>query len=349
MEFSFRTSEVLQIVGREAVVSGGYDGKITGLASLTDAKEGDLSFLGNAKYRSAVASSKASVLLLPSSYEAAPKTGQVYIKLENPSLALAQICQEIERLCEPTADPGIHPSAVIEAGAQISPEASIGAFCFIGAGARVGAAELRNHVSIGRSAEVGDGSILYPQVVVADYCRIGQSNRIHQGAVIGSDGYGYEFKEGQHLRIPQIGRVVTGTNVDIGANTTIDRARFGDTLIGEGTKIDNLVQIGHNTRIGKHCLLVSQVGVSGSTELGDGVVAAGQSGIAGHLKIGAGAIIGGGAAVIQSIGAGEKQMGYPSIPMQEYLRICILQRKLPDLFKRFDQLEKYFDSEKRDV
>ncbi|MGC6455596.1 MAG: UDP-3-O-(3-hydroxymyristoyl)glucosamine N-acyltransferase [Coraliomargaritaceae bacterium] len=345
MQFSFSIQQIQKIVGSDAEIFGDFSGEIHGLASLVEADAGDLSFLGNPKYRSEVATSKASVLLLPRDSEEQPKAGQLFIKVENPSWALAQVCREIERLLLPRPKPGIHSTAVVEAGAEISPEATIGAFCFVGEGAYVGAAHLQNHVSIGRHAEIGDGSLLYSRVTIADYCRIGRGNRILQGAVVGSDGFGYEFEAGQHERVPQIGRVVTGPDVDIGANTTIDRARFGETYIGEGTKIDNLVQVGHNVRIGKRCLLVAQVGVSGSTELGNGVVVGGKSGFAGHLKIGDGAMIAGNSGIIQSVAPGEKLMGYPGIPSREFLRISVLMRKLPDFFKRFEQVEKYFESE----
>jgi UDP-3-O-[3-hydroxymyristoyl] glucosamine N-acyltransferase len=164
------------------------------------------------------------------------------------------------------------------------------------------------------------------------------------GCVIGSDGYGYEFLEGAHQRVPQVGNVVLEADVDVGANTTIDRARFGSTRIGAGTKIDNQVQIAHNVRVGRHCLIVAQVGISGSTVLGDGVVVGGQAGIAGHLKIGSGAMIAGGTAVVSDIEPQAKVRGYPAMPMMLFNRMAVLQRKLPDLFKRFDQLEKTVES-----
>jgi UDP-3-O-[3-hydroxymyristoyl] glucosamine N-acyltransferase len=345
MEFSFSIHKILQIVGEEAEVSGNYSDEIHGLASLVEAEVGDLSFLGNTKYRGEVPSSKASVLLLPKDYSDQPESGQLYIKVDNPSWALAQVCREIERLLLPTPKPGIHPTAVVEAGATISPEATIGAFCFVGEGARLGAVHLHNHVSIGRYAEVGDGSLIFAQVCIGDHCKIGRRNRVLQGAVIGSDGYGYEFEAGQHERVPQIGHVVTEPDVDIGANTTIDRARFGKTVIGEGTKIDNQVQIAHNVRIGKRCLIVAQVGISGSTELGHGVVVGGKSGFSGHLKIGDGAMIAGNTGVIKSVAPGEKLIGYPAIPTKEFFRIAVLERKLPEFFKRVEQVEKYFESQ----
>jgi UDP-3-O-[3-hydroxymyristoyl] glucosamine N-acyltransferase len=162
--------------------------------------------------------------------------------------------------------------------------------------------------------------------------------------VIGSDGYGYEFRDGAHQRVPQIGNVVTEADVDVGSNTTIDRARFGSTIIGSGTKVDNQVQIAHNVRIGKHCLVIAQVGISGSTILGDGVVLAGQVGVAGHLTIGSGAIVAGGTGVSRSLEPKEKVRGPTAEPIMLYNRVAVLQRRLPDLFKRFDKLEKSIES-----
>lgn len=343
MSFAYPVERLIEIINGSHERLGNYSGVLTGIASLAEANAGDLSFLGNPKYRKAVASSEASVILVPLDYTLAPKEGQLLIQVENPSFALALICRDIENSLQPKPEPGVHPTAFVDPSAVVSPGAYIGPFCSIGPDARVSAAILESHISIGRSALVGEGAYLFPRVVVADYCEIGARNRILPGAVIGADGYGYEFIEGGHQRVPQIGNVVTASDVDVGANSTIDRARFGSTLIGQGTKIDNQVQIAHNVRIGQHCLVVAQVGISGSTVLGDGVIVGGQAGIAGHLQIGSGAMIAGGAAVVRSIEPKEKVRGSPAEPMMLYNRIAVLQRKLPELFKRFDKLEKSID------
>ena len=344
MAFAYTTQRILEIVGDGAECCGEYDGEITGIASLTEAIEGDLSFLGNSKYRSAVEASVASVLLLPRDYTAAPQAGQLHIKLDNPSYALALLCREIERTLQPTPPPGVHPTACVDPDAVVSPSATVGPFCYVGKGAIVGAAILESHVSVGKYAKIGDGTHVFQRVVIGDYCEVGPRNRLLHGCILGADGYGYEFHGGAHQRVPQIGNVVTGADVDVGANTTIDRARFGSTQIGAGTKIDNQVQIAHNVRIGQHCLIVAQAGISGSTELGDGVVVGGQVGIVGHLKIGSGAMMAGGAAVTRSLEPKETVRGNPAEPMMLFNRITVLQRRLPSLFKRFDQLEKSVES-----
>ena len=344
MHIKYSTERIFDILGADCIAVGQYEGEIIGIASLSDGTTGDLSFLGNSKYRSCLANSEASVILVPLDYEELPQIGQIYIKVKNPSYALALICRDIEFSLTPKPKVGIHPSAIIESGALVSPNASIGAFCYIASGAQVGAAVLESHVSIGRSARVADEAYLFSRVSVGEYCEIGPRNRLMAGCVIGSDGYGYEFVENSHQRVPQLGNVVTEADVDIGANTCIDRARFGSTQIGLGTKIDNQVQIAHNVKIGQHCLIVAQVGISGSVVLGDGVVIGGQSGIAGHLNIGTGAMIAAGTSVFVDIEPQAKARGYPAIPMMQFNRIAVLQRKLPDFFKRFDQLEKTVNS-----
>lgn len=344
MAFVFSLQRILEILPSDLESVGDYSGDVSGIASLSSAQAGDLSFLGNPKYRSQVPGSKASVLLLPKDYDDEPGPGQLFLKVENPSFSLAILCREIEHLLMPTPVPGVHPSAVIHENAEVSPQASIGPLCVVGEGAKIGTAVLESQIHVGKHTIIADGTHLFPRVVVADYCQIGEGNRLLSGCVIGSDGYGYEFLDHAHQRVPQVGNVVTAANVDVGANTTIDRARFGSTYIGEGTKIDNQVQIAHNVQIGKHCLLVAQVGVSGSTEIGNGVVVGGQAGIAGHLTIGDGAMIAGGAAIVKSVPAGLKMRGSPAVEMALNNRIIVLQRKLPQLFKRFDQLEKRMES-----
>lgn len=345
MAFIFSLQRIIGLLSPDAELSGDYRGEITGIASLSGAQPGDLSFLGNSKYRSQVADSQASVILLPKDYEGSPGNGQVYLRVQHPSFALATICREIELLLMPKPAPGVHPSAVVHPSATLSPEAFVGPLCVVEEGAVIDAAVLESQVFVGRGARVSAGAYLFPQVVIGAYCVIGERNRLLAGCVIGSDGYGYEFMNHAHERVPQVGNVVTGADVDIGANTTIDRARFGSTRIGSGTKIDNLVQIAHNVRIGQHCLIVAQVGISGSTEIGHGVVIGGQAGIAGHLQIGDGAMIAGDSAIAKSVPAGVKMRGSPAMEMAVYNRIAVLQRKLPELFKRFDQLEKTMESQ----
>ena len=339
MQVSFTPAEIAVLTQPKAT-RGASTALIRGLAALADAAPGDLSFLGNAKYKAEVATTRASVVLLPADFAGDPKPDQLFLLVENPSLALARVCARLEQSLWPKPAPGIHPSAVVAAGATIAPTATVGPLCVVESGAVVGErAHLQAQVFVGRSARVGADCWLMPGVIVAAECELGCRVRLQPGVVVGSDGFGYELVQGRHDKVPQVGHVLIGDDVEIGANSTLDRARFSRTVIGEGTKIDNLVQVAHNVVIGRHCLLCAQVGISGSTKLGDSVVLAGQAGLAGHLAIGQGAKIGGGAAVTQDVAAGAYVNGNPAIPFMLERRIAILKQRLPELFRRVDALE----------
>ncbi|HMD51555.1 MAG TPA: UDP-3-O-(3-hydroxymyristoyl)glucosamine N-acyltransferase, partial [Solirubrobacteraceae bacterium] len=288
---------------------------IRGIASLESAEPGDVSFLGNAKYRSSVASTRASVVLLPPDYAGRPGPNQAYLIVDNPSVALARLCSRIERALWPAPSPGIHASAVVAADATVAASATVGPLCVVESGATVGErAHLQAGVVVGRLARVGDDCWLMPGVIVSSECTLGKRVRLQPGVVVGSDGFGYELVSGRHEKVPQIGAVAIGDDVEVGANSTIDRARFGMTTVGEGTKIDNLVQVGHNVSIGRHCLICAQAGVSGSTTLGDYVVLGGQAGLAGHIALGSGAKVGAQAGVINDVPPGVSVRGSPSMP-----------------------------------
>ena len=339
MQVQFSAAEIAAIVSPKSV-RGATTAIVRGLAGLSDAAPGDLSFLGNAKYKSEVAGSRASVLLLPVDFPGEPAANQLFLLVDHPSVALAQVCSRIEQALWPKPAPGIHPSAVVAPDAEVAPTATVGPLCVIEAGAKVGAeAHLQAQVFVGRNAVIGPGSWLMPGVIVATECELGPRVRLQPGVVVGSDGFGYEFVQGRHEKVPQVGHVVIGADVEIGANSTLDRARFSRTVIGEGTKIDNLVQIAHNVVVGKHCMLCSQVGISGSTTLQDYVVLGGQVGVGGHITIGKGAKAGGQAGITANVDAGAFLNGTPAIPYLLERRIAVLQQRLPDLFKRVDTLE----------
>lgn len=340
MKVAYTPAEIADIVGCDQVV-GRTARMITDIASLATARPGDLSFLGNAKYRPQVATSEASVLLLPTDYSGEPRPDQVFLLVANPSVALAKLCARIEQSLWPKPAPGIHPSAVVAAGARIDVTAHVGPLCVIEDGAQVGAGSiLQASVFLGRDVRIGAGCFLMPGCVVATSCALGDRVRLQPGVVVGSDGFGYEFVGGRHEKVPQIGTVIIGDDVEIGANSTLDRARFSRTVVGEGTKIDNLVQIAHNVIIGRHCILCSQVGISGSTTLEDYVILGGQAGLGGHITLGKGSKVGGQAGVTADLAPGSYVNGTPAIPFMLERRLAILQQRLPDLFKRVGQLEK---------
>ena len=339
MEVSFTPKEIAAIVQAKSS-RGATTETIRGLAALSDATAGDLTFLGNSKYKPEVATTKASVVLLPQSFDGEPQADQLFLFVDNPSVALAQVCARIERSLWPRPSPGIHGTASVGPGAQIAPSATLGPLCVVEAGAIIGErVHLQAQVFVGRNAVIGDDSWLMPGVVIATECQVGKRVRIQPGAVLGSDGFGYEFVQDRHEKIPQVGIVHVGDDVEIGANTTIDRARFSRTSIGEGTKIDNLVQLGHNVVIGRHCLLCAQVGISGSTRLEDYVVLGGQVGIGGHITIGKGAKAGGQAGITTDVAPGSFVNGNPAIPFLLERRVAVLQPRLPELFRRVETLE----------
>jgi UDP-3-O-[3-hydroxymyristoyl] glucosamine N-acyltransferase len=288
-----------------------------------------------------VASTRASIVLLPPEFSGKPGPDQVHMVVDNPSIALSRLCSRIEQALWPKPKPGIHASAVIAPDAKIAATATVGPHCVIESGATVGErVHLQSGVVLGRGSVVGDDSWLMAGVVISAECTVGTRVRMHPGVVIGSDGFGYDFIAGRHEKVPQVGTVLIGDDVEIGANTTIDRSRFEKTVVGEGTKIDNLVQIGHNVVIGRHCLLCAQVGIAGSCTVGDYVVLGGQSGLAGHLTVGSGAKVAAQSGVKDDIPPSTSVFGTPSLPILLEQRITILRKRLPELFKRVDALER---------
>jgi UDP-3-O-[3-hydroxymyristoyl] glucosamine N-acyltransferase len=339
MQVSFSAAEIAAIT-QPKLTRGSTAENVRGLAGLVDAGPGDLSFLGNPKYKSEVPNTRASVVLLPADYVGEPGPGQLFVLVDNPSVALARVCARIEQQLWPKPAPGIHASAVVAPTARIAATASVGPLCVIEEGAVIGErVNLQAQVFVGRNATIGEDSWLAAGAVVATECEVGKRVRVQPGAVIGADGFGYEFIKGRHEKVPQVGIVSIGDDVEIGANTTLDRARFSRTIVGEGTKIDNLVQIAHNVRIGKHCMVCAQAGISGSTILEDYVVLGGQAGLAGHITIGKGVKAGGQAGITTNIPPGSFVNGTPAIPYLLERKIAVLQQRLPELFKRVDSLE----------
>jgi UDP-3-O-[3-hydroxymyristoyl] glucosamine N-acyltransferase len=347
MPTSFTIAELAALTGAEAV-EGACAGPITGVAALAEATSADLSFLGNAKYAEAVAASRAGVILVPVAFAGKPAAGQAFLRVANPSYALALFCGVLEARLWPRPPAGIHATAVVAASAKVDPAAHVGPLCVIGEGAVVAAgAVLEARCYVGARASVGADCWLKPGVVVGDYCILGARCRIQSGAVLGSDGFGYEPVNGEIQRIPQIGNVVLEDDVEVGANSTLDRARFSQTVVGRGTKIDNLVQIAHNVRIGRQCLITAQVGIAGSTTLGDHCVLGGQSGVAGHLTLGDRVKLGAQTGLFEDVPADGFMNGTPAVPFGLERRLVVLSRRLPDLFKKVDSLTASLDSAKR--
>src|SRR5690242_2714962 len=266
------------IIGDDSMV-------IRGVAGIREAQDGDLTFLANARYEGYLTETRASAVICDRQPREAAVT---LLQVDHPYLAF----QKAVRLFRPELYqplPGVHTTAVVSPAAHVGEGASIGPHCTVEPGARIGARSvLMAGCYVGVQASIGENSLLYPHVVVREECVVGDRCILHSGAIIGADGFGFAFDAGRYHKVPQVGNVILGDDVEVGANTTIDRATTDSTRIGDGTKIDNLVQIGHNVIIGRHCIIVAQVGISGSTELEDHVTIGGQSGIIGHVRLGKG-------------------------------------------------------------
>jgi UDP-3-O-[3-hydroxymyristoyl] glucosamine N-acyltransferase len=339
MEFSLTANDIATIV-QPAHSRGATSQMLHGIASLLSAHPGDVSFLGNPKYKPEVAESQGSIILVPLDYTGEPKADQQFLFLEKPSVGLARLCARLEQLLWPKPVPGIHPSAIVAPDATVAASATVGPLCVIEAGAVVGErAHLQAQIFVGRKARIGNDCWLMPGAKIATECILMDRVRLQPGVVVGSDGFGYEFIAGRHEKVPQVGRVVIHNDVEIGTNSTLDRARFSETVIGEGTKIDNLVQIGHNVVVGKHCLICAQAGISGSSTIQDYVIIGGQAGLAGHLTVGKGCKIDGQTGVNSDLEPGTSVKGTPCLPYSLEQRINVLRKRLPDLFKRVDALE----------
>jgi UDP-3-O-[3-hydroxymyristoyl] glucosamine N-acyltransferase len=310
----------------------------------TNAATGDaITFLTKPKYvESLKTTAAAAVLIAPEMLERQEvevPDAVALITVSNPYAAFARVAQALaDRVPEPE---GIHETAVIDPTATVGEGAAIGAFVLVGAAAVIGeGAVLHAGVHVEDGASVGPGTILYNHVVIRHRCRVGAECILHPGVVVGSDGFGFAQDEGEHVKIPQVGDVVIEDGVEIGSNSCIDRGALGTTRIGEGTKIDNLVQVGHNVQIGSGCILVAQSGVAGSSKLGSDVILAAQAGVAGHVVIGDGAKILGQAGVMRSVEPGASMLGSPAMPQREHFRAFVHLGKLEDLFKRVRRLEK---------
>lgn len=301
---------------------------VTRVAGIEEAGPGDVTFLANSRYLSRLTSTRASAVIADDSVTGAPCA---VLRSPHPYVTFADA---VALLTPPAAPPpGIHGLAVIDPTADVGPDVSIGPFVVVGPRARVGARTvLHAHVVVGDGASVGDDCHLHAHVSVRERVEIGHRVVIQDGAVIGSDGFGFARRpDGSHQKIPQVGRVVIEDDVEIGAQSAVDRPAVGETRIGAGSKIDNLVQVAHGVRIGRHALLAAQVGIAGSTVIEDGVMMAGQSGATGHIRLGRGAIVGAKSAVTKDVTSGAHVTGIPAGDVAQWRESVVLLRRLPEL------------------
>ncbi len=313
---------------------------VTGFASLQEALPGDLSFFHDTRYLERLKATQATALLVPPDLNDFP-AGVACVRVARPSEAFEKVVDRFGFHAQPFKA-GVHPTAVIDATVEYDPAGvSVGAHAVVEAGVVLGAGvELGVGSYVGRGARIGRDSKLFANATVHEGCLLGERVILHSGVVIGADGFGYEFVEGRHRKVRQAGLVQIDNDVEIGAGSTVDRARFGRTWIGEGTKIDNLVQIGHNVVIGRHCIIVACCAIAGSARIGDYVVMAAQSGVAGHVSVGSGVTLGGRSGVTKDIPPGRvTYLGFPAMPAGEEKRRLGGINRLPNLNARVKALE----------
>jgi len=331
---------VLTAAAIATAVGGTLDGdasmEVTHVAGLDSANAASLSFFNNRRYADEAATSRAGVVLVTAALADRVAHIPARVIVSVPQDAMLTILPLLHR---PLSAPvGVHPSAIVSADACLGDDVCIGARAVIGSGVSIGARTvLGAGVTLGDGVRIGEDCTVHPNVTVYPGTVMRDRVQVHAGAVLGSDGFGYVFANGAHRKIPHVGGCLIESDVEIGANATIDRGSIGDTVVGAGTKIDNLVHLGHNVRMGKLCLVMAQVGISGSTRIGDGVIIAGQAGLSGHISIGAGARIAAQAGVFGDVPAGETWSGYPARPHRESLRAQAAAHRLPALLKTLDR------------
>lgn len=333
---SVRTvGELARIVG--GVVEGDENCPIQGVADLAGAGPNEISFFVHPRYEGMARQTKAGALVVGNS---APKDlGKIRIRVAHPSAAFTQIAA----LFAPPVSPplsGVHPTAIVASGAHLGAGVGLGPYVVIEEGARVGeGTQIGAGSFVGRDVQIGDRCVIHPRVYIGERCRVGKRVVLHAGAVVGADGFGYEMKDGKHVKVPQLGYVQIDDDAEIGANTTIDRGRFARTHIGEGAKIDNLVMIAHNCVVGPHSVIVAQSGLSGSTTTGHHVTIAGHVGTVGHIHIGSGAILTAKSGVTKDVPEGQTWRGAPARPIKEQMEMEAHIQQLPQLAKRLKALE----------
>lgn len=331
---SVRLAEIAKWIG--GTVDGDDSLQISGLAKIEEAQPGQLTFIANPKYSKYAETTRASAILVDLDFAKSEKT---LIRVKDPYFAFLKVVKHLypEQI---GVEPGVHPSAVVGEGSTVGKEVRIGPFVAIGRNCRIGdGVTLYPGVVLGDNVSIGDGSLLYANVSVREGCRIGGNVIIHMGAVIGSDGFGFAFVDGHYEKIPQTGIVVIEDDVEIGANTTIDRATLGETIIRRGTKIDNLVQIAHNVEIGEHTAIAAQAGISGSTKIGKYVKMGGQAGLVGHISVGDYAAVGAQAGVTKAVPPKVFVSGYPAREHMKAKREEASLARLPELLKKIRRME----------
>ncbi len=333
----YRLADLAALVGGR--VEGDGERPIDAVRTLEAAGPRDLSFLTNPRYRERAAASAAAALLVGPGV-AVP--GKELLVAADPYFALSRLLAALHPAA--AVEPGVHPTAVVAVGAEVDATAHLGPYVVVGEGSRVGkGAVLHAHVVVGRDCSIGEQVVLHPHAVLYDRTEVGAGSIVHAGVVLGSDGFGYATHGGVHHKIPQVGRVVVEEEVEIGANSAVDRATLGETRVGRGSKLDNLVQVGHNVQVGEASILCGQVGIAGSARLGRGVVLGGQAGVANHLTVGDGTQVAAKSAVLADAAPGSRLGGIPAIDLGAWRRRTVLLGRLEEMARRLRALERRLD------
>ncbi|MDE6335565.1 MAG: UDP-3-O-(3-hydroxymyristoyl)glucosamine N-acyltransferase [Muribaculaceae bacterium] len=320
------------VVGDEAAV-------ITGFAKIEEAKKGDLSFIANPKYAHYIHTTKATAVLVGKDFDPQGECNATLIKVDDPYATLAELLRMVESMKPQPV--GIENPVYVADGVEIPENCYIGAFAYIGKGARLGKnVKIYPQSYVGEGVVIGDDTVIRAGVKIYEGCRIGARCIIHSGAVIGADGFGFAPNNGHFEKIPQTGIVVIADDVEIGANTTVDRATFGQTSIGRGTKLDNLIQVAHNVTIGEDNVFASQTGIAGSVHIGNGNMIAGQCGFAGHITVGDYNEIGAQSGIPKSVGSRQRLMGYPAVDARQFAKNQVYIKNLGKLFTEFNTIKK---------
>jgi UDP-3-O-[3-hydroxymyristoyl] glucosamine N-acyltransferase len=321
-------------------IEGNPETKVYTVAKIEEGFEGALSFLANPVYEQYIYTTNSSIVLVNKTFVPSGKINATLIKVDNAYESFAALLRLVEQ--SKPRKKGIHPSAVIEPSAKIGDNVYIGPYSYIGENCSIGSGcSIYPSVYIGDNSKIGDNCVLYAGVKVYHECVIGNECVIHAGAVIGSDGFGFAPSAGEYSKIPQLGNVILEDNVEIGANTAVDRATMGSTIIRKGVKLDNLIQIGHNVEVGENTVMAAHTGIAGSTKIGKNCMLGGQVGIAGHIKIAAGTKIGAQAGLISNIKEENTTViGAPAFDIKQYMKSYVVFRKLPDIKTKLDTLEK---------
>lgn len=340
MQVSFTAQQIATVLN--GTIEGDPMVKVNSFSKIEEGKPGSLTFLANPKYTSYIYNTKASIVLVNNDFVADQPIEATLIRCFNAYAALAILLDMVEK--SKPVKVGIESMCFIADDAEKGENIYVGAFSYIASNAKIGNnAKIHPQVYIGEGVTVGENTIIYPGVKIYPGCRIGNNCIIHAGAVIGSDGFGFAPENGVYKKIPQLGIVIIEDDVEIGANTTIDRAVMDATIIHKGVKLDNLIQIAHNVEVGENTVMAAQVGVSGSTKIGKHCMFGGQVGLGGHITVGDNANIGAQSGIISNVDADAKILGAPAIPVRDFFRSSVIFSKLPDMYRQLDKLQKELD------